>query len=156
MLFREAVDKFLSGLPLYLGYAWMLWDSQRQGWHDKTAGTLVLDECAFKPAWEATRQNALAGAWQEAEGSGCLVFWPDGAVTAPGESGLPVRGRYRWVDPARIEVDLGGPFGPRVFRVELSGSKLVLVSSDGRRTRYRRTAASGEFFPPGEGSMPVV
>jgi NhaC family Na+:H+ antiporter len=29
-------------LPLFLGFFWVLWDSKRQGWHDKIAGTQVL------------------------------------------------------------------------------------------------------------------
>src|SRR3990172_8159837 len=39
---REVVGKFISGLVLGLGYLWILWDGQRQGWHDKIASTLVL------------------------------------------------------------------------------------------------------------------
>lgn len=34
--------EFLSGLPLGLGYLWVLWDRDRQGWHDKLASTLVI------------------------------------------------------------------------------------------------------------------
>lgn len=34
--------EFLSGLPLGLGYLWVLWDHERQGWHDKLASTLVV------------------------------------------------------------------------------------------------------------------
>ena len=33
---------FLSGLALLLGYFWMLWDPERQTWHDKAAGTVVV------------------------------------------------------------------------------------------------------------------
>ncbi len=32
----------LSGLPLGLGYLWMLWDPRRQTWHDKLGATLVV------------------------------------------------------------------------------------------------------------------
>lgn len=31
-----------SGLPCGLGYLWMLWDSRNQTWHDKVAGTVVV------------------------------------------------------------------------------------------------------------------
>lgn len=31
-----------SGSIFYLGYLWMLWDSNKQCWHDKVANTLVL------------------------------------------------------------------------------------------------------------------
>jgi uncharacterized RDD family membrane protein YckC len=32
----------VSGLPLGLGYLWMLWDPRRQCWHDRIAHTLVV------------------------------------------------------------------------------------------------------------------
>ncbi|MFZ5768606.1 MAG: RDD family protein [Bacillota bacterium] len=39
---REVVGKFLSALVLCIGYFWMLWDSERQCWHDKLVGTRVV------------------------------------------------------------------------------------------------------------------
>lgn len=39
---REVVGKFVSSLVLLLGYFWMLWDSKKQTWHDKIAGTVVI------------------------------------------------------------------------------------------------------------------
>jgi uncharacterized RDD family membrane protein YckC len=33
---------WISMLPLFLGFLWVIWDSKRQGWHDKIAGTQVL------------------------------------------------------------------------------------------------------------------
>jgi len=27
---------------LYLGYIWIIFDGQHQGWHDKIAGTVVI------------------------------------------------------------------------------------------------------------------
>lgn len=32
----------LSGLPCYLGYFWMLWDSNSQTWHDKLTSSVVV------------------------------------------------------------------------------------------------------------------
>jgi uncharacterized RDD family membrane protein YckC len=34
----------LSAAPLYLGFLWIAVDRRRQGWHDKIAGTLVIEE----------------------------------------------------------------------------------------------------------------
>jgi uncharacterized RDD family membrane protein YckC len=31
-----------SILVLFLGYLWIGWDAEKQGWHDKIAGTYVL------------------------------------------------------------------------------------------------------------------
>jgi len=33
---------WISALPLFLGFMWVLWDPNRRGWHDKIAGTQVL------------------------------------------------------------------------------------------------------------------
>jgi uncharacterized RDD family membrane protein YckC len=33
---------WISAIPLFLGFFWVLWDSKRQGWHDKIAGTQVV------------------------------------------------------------------------------------------------------------------
>jgi len=32
----------LSTLPLFLGYLWVVFDSRKQAWHDKLAGTVVV------------------------------------------------------------------------------------------------------------------
>lgn len=32
----------VSGLPLFLGYLWIIWDKEKRGWHDKIAGTKVI------------------------------------------------------------------------------------------------------------------
>ncbi|MDQ2784781.1 MAG: RDD family protein [Chloroflexota bacterium] len=39
---RYLFKSFISGLVFYLGYLWMLWDTNKQTWHDKVANTLVL------------------------------------------------------------------------------------------------------------------
>jgi uncharacterized RDD family membrane protein YckC len=49
--FSRAVLRYfahiLSGLPLFLGYFWMLWDPEKQTWHDKIAGSVVVPVSAF-------------------------------------------------------------------------------------------------------------
>lgn len=40
---REFVGRFIASIFLYLGYFWILWDKEKQGWHDKIAGTVVVD-----------------------------------------------------------------------------------------------------------------
>ena len=42
MSFARAAMKIISGLVLLLGYLWMLWDPNKQTWHDKVAGTYVV------------------------------------------------------------------------------------------------------------------
>jgi uncharacterized RDD family membrane protein YckC len=40
--------RILSGLLCHLGYFWMLWDGERQTWHDKLATTVVVP-VAYSP-----------------------------------------------------------------------------------------------------------
>ncbi len=49
MLLREVIGKLLSGLLLYLGFLWAIWDQNRQAWHDKIAGTVVVHRKANVP-----------------------------------------------------------------------------------------------------------
>jgi uncharacterized RDD family membrane protein YckC len=39
---REIPGKILSTIAVYLGFLWIIWDGQKQGWHDKIANTYVL------------------------------------------------------------------------------------------------------------------
>jgi uncharacterized RDD family membrane protein YckC len=39
--------RILSTIPILLGYFWMLWDSEKQTWHDKLAGSVVVPVDAF-------------------------------------------------------------------------------------------------------------
>jgi uncharacterized RDD family membrane protein YckC len=39
---RRWIVSILSGIPLLLGYLWMLWDPKQQTWHDKAAGSLPV------------------------------------------------------------------------------------------------------------------
>lgn len=66
--------RYLSGLPLSLGYLWVLWDPQRQTWHDKLCGTVVLKRETLVPV----------GSWSFQPLSG----W-DAAATAPGSGTSP-------------------------------------------------------------------
>jgi uncharacterized RDD family membrane protein YckC len=40
--FVRQIGRIISGLVCYLGYLWMLWDRERQTWHDKIATTVVV------------------------------------------------------------------------------------------------------------------
>lgn len=46
--YKEAVIRYLgyfvSGLVLGLGFLWVIGDAKKQGWHDKIAKTLVVNE----------------------------------------------------------------------------------------------------------------
>jgi uncharacterized RDD family membrane protein YckC len=56
---RRLVGYWLSALPLFAGFLWVLIDDERRGWHDKFAGTKVVY------AWEARMGQTLAAAVRE-------------------------------------------------------------------------------------------
>jgi uncharacterized RDD family membrane protein YckC len=41
------VARIPSQIVCYLGYFWMLWDREKQTWHDKLATTVVVPESAY-------------------------------------------------------------------------------------------------------------
>lgn len=59
LTWRQAVVRalayYVSALPLFLGYLWVLVDDERRTWHDKLAKTIVVYE------WDAHYEERLAG-----------------------------------------------------------------------------------------------
>jgi uncharacterized RDD family membrane protein YckC len=45
--FVRWIGRLISGLFLYLGYFWMLWDKEKQTWHDKMANDVVVPVSAY-------------------------------------------------------------------------------------------------------------
>lgn len=39
--------KYVSGAVVLIGYLWMLWDREKQTWHDKGAGSVVVPTDAY-------------------------------------------------------------------------------------------------------------
>ena len=39
--------RILSSIPCLLGYFWMLWDGEKQTWHDKIAGSVVVPVSSY-------------------------------------------------------------------------------------------------------------
>jgi uncharacterized RDD family membrane protein YckC len=49
---REIVGKFVSYAVLGIGFIWIIFDKKNQSWHDKIAGTYVIeDESKSKPSF---------------------------------------------------------------------------------------------------------
>jgi uncharacterized RDD family membrane protein YckC len=40
--FIRWIGRIVSSIPCYLGYLWMLWDKEKQTWHDKFANSVVV------------------------------------------------------------------------------------------------------------------
>ena len=40
--FVRQIVKIISALVFFLGYFWMLWDKEKQCWHDKAANDVVV------------------------------------------------------------------------------------------------------------------
>jgi len=38
----RALAAFFSAIVLFLGFLWIFWDEEKQSWHDKIAGTVVV------------------------------------------------------------------------------------------------------------------
>jgi uncharacterized RDD family membrane protein YckC len=45
--FLRLIGRWISGIPCYLGYLWMLWDKEKQCWHDKMANDVVVPVHAY-------------------------------------------------------------------------------------------------------------
>jgi uncharacterized RDD family membrane protein YckC len=41
------VGRIVSAVVIYLGYLWMLWDGEKQCWHDKFASDVVVPEAWY-------------------------------------------------------------------------------------------------------------
>jgi len=58
-LFRY-LGRILSTIVFLLGYFWMLWDPEKQTWHDKIAGSVVVPVSAYPVAsWPGSRDQAV-------------------------------------------------------------------------------------------------
>jgi uncharacterized RDD family membrane protein YckC len=47
--FIRYLGRIVSEIPIFLGYFWMLWDREKQTWHDKFAGDVVVPVSAYPP-----------------------------------------------------------------------------------------------------------
>jgi uncharacterized RDD family membrane protein YckC len=45
--FIRQIAQILSAVVFFLGYLWMLWDPEKQTWHDKIAGSVVVPVDAY-------------------------------------------------------------------------------------------------------------
>jgi hypothetical protein len=41
------VSGYVSGFALLLGYLWMLWDGEKQTWHDKVSNSVVVPVSSY-------------------------------------------------------------------------------------------------------------
>ncbi|HEY6759401.1 MAG TPA: RDD family protein [Baekduia sp.] len=42
--FLRYIGRIVSSIPIFLGYFWMLWDPNKQTWHDKIANSVVVPD----------------------------------------------------------------------------------------------------------------
>lgn len=47
--FGRYIGSLISALFIYIGYLWMLWDREKQTWHDKIATAVVVPAQAYAP-----------------------------------------------------------------------------------------------------------
>lgn len=48
--FIRWIGRYVSWIVLLLGYLWMLWDKEKQTWHDKMAGAVVVPISSYPVA----------------------------------------------------------------------------------------------------------
>jgi uncharacterized RDD family membrane protein YckC len=44
------IGSIISAIFIYIGYLWMLWDGEKQTWHDKIASAVVVPVDAYMPS----------------------------------------------------------------------------------------------------------
>lgn len=52
--------RILSGVALGLGYLWMLWQPEKQCWHDSLAVDVVVPESAYPPLRSANQATVMS------------------------------------------------------------------------------------------------
>jgi len=45
--FLRWIGRILSSIPILLGFFWMLWDQEKQTWHDKISNSVVVPVSAY-------------------------------------------------------------------------------------------------------------
>ena len=55
------VGSYLSGLAVFIGFLWALFDRRRQGWHDKLAGSVIVYDWPAMPDETFLREELTAG-----------------------------------------------------------------------------------------------
>ncbi|MDF1595389.1 MAG: RDD family protein [Acidimicrobiia bacterium] len=45
--FIRVIGKIVSGIACFIGYLWMLWDPEKQTWHDKFANSVVVPVASY-------------------------------------------------------------------------------------------------------------
>jgi uncharacterized RDD family membrane protein YckC len=45
--FIRYIGRIVSTVVIYIGYLWMIWDKEKQTWHDKFASDVVVPESAY-------------------------------------------------------------------------------------------------------------
>lgn len=53
---------YASGIALFIGYLWMLWDPTKQTWHDKVANSYVVKASHYPPPAEFGKPASSAAA----------------------------------------------------------------------------------------------
>ena len=79
--FLRYIGYIISGVLASLGFLWIVFDGRRQGWHDKIAGTLVVDA---DDAFLETEQVEFVPSDPSGRRWLWVVLWVIFAIAAPG------------------------------------------------------------------------
>lgn len=62
--FIRGMSYYISALPLMLGFWWIIWDKRKQGFHDKLANTVVIQNAHFE--YDDLSQKSLRDLMEDA------------------------------------------------------------------------------------------
>ncbi len=62
--FIRYIGRYVSSVVLLLGYLWMLWDREKQTWHDKMASSYVVPAAAYAATGAGERETASVGPFE--------------------------------------------------------------------------------------------
>ena len=73
--FIRLLMRIISGAVFYLGYLWMLWDKEKQCWHDKVANDVVVPADAYRSMSYEQAPQAPPGSYSSGPSGPRAGFW---------------------------------------------------------------------------------
>lgn len=93
-----------------------------------------LSSCSSKP------ENAIAGKWQDINGTDTMEFFKNGTVRAIDKQSS-LAGNFKFIDKDRIKIELegvGASAGSLTAKVAISNGVLTLTMPDGKDLKYKK------------------
>lgn len=112
---------YLPSSIFFIGFLWSVWDRQKQGWHDKAAGTVVV-RTSVSP-----EELRMASILQKSKIAWRVSLLTLAIVAILGVSWFAVAGSVRFGDLRQVNTEVGKAIPA------LEGVRATLVNADGTR-----------------------